>query len=135
FDAIGMSLGITAPEDHEAPAAKHAPRLPPLRILLAEDSIVNQRLAMALLGKQGHAVTVANTGKEAVRLWESGRFDVVLMDVQMPEMDGTEATAVIRIRESKTGRHVPIVAMTAHAMAGDREQCLAAGMDDYVSKP
>jgi CheY-like chemotaxis protein/HPt (histidine-containing phosphotransfer) domain-containing protein len=90
---------------------------------------------MGLLGRHGHAVTVANNGKEAVHLWESQEFDVILMDVQMPDMDGMEATAVIRAQELKTGHHVPIIAMTAHAMKGDREQCLAAGMDDYIAKP
>jgi PAS domain S-box-containing protein len=133
FDAIGIALGISTPEDHAA--APESEPISPLRILLAEDSLVNQRLALGLLGKHGHAVTVAPTGKEAVRLWESQDFDVVLMDVQMPEMDGMEATAVIRAQEGRTGRHIPIIAMTAHAMKGDRELCLAAGMDDYVSKP
>src|SRR5207249_8053012 len=107
----------------------------PLRILLAEDSPVNQRLAIALLEKHGHTVIVAGNGKEAVLTWESQPFDLVLMDVQMPLMDGLEATAVIRAKERKRGTHVPIVAMTAHAMKGDREHCLGAGMDDYVSKP
>jgi two-component system sensor histidine kinase/response regulator len=136
FDAIGMSLGITAPEDHEALAAVgRRSVLPPLRILLAEDSLVNQRLAVGLLQKHGHTVVVANNGKEAINALEAAHFDVVLMDVQMPEMDGLEATAVIRAKEKKTGAHIPIIAMTAHAMKGDREMCLGAGMDDYVSKP
>jgi CheY-like chemotaxis protein len=135
FDAIGMALGISTPEDHAAAVPRGTEPISPLRILLAEDSLVNQKLALGLLGKQGHAVTVATTGKEAVRLWESQDFDVILMDVQMPEMDGMEATAVIRAQEVRTGSHIPIIAMTAHAMKGDRELCLAAGMDDYVSKP
>jgi PAS domain S-box-containing protein len=112
-----------------APAARR------LRVLLAEDNVVNQRLAVRLLEKAGHAVTVAANGREAVAALDREAFDVVLMDVQMPEMGGFEATAVIREREKASGRHVPIVAMTAHAMKGDRERCLLAGMDDYVSKP
>jgi CheY-like chemotaxis protein len=106
-----------------------------LRILLVEDNATNQLLAVTLLEKEGHAVVVAGNGKEALDALEREAFDAVLMDVQMPEMDGFEATARIRARERGTGRHVPIVAMTAHAMAGDRERCLRAGMDGYVSKP
>jgi CheY-like chemotaxis protein/HPt (histidine-containing phosphotransfer) domain-containing protein len=111
-----------------------APPLPRLRILLAEDSIMNQKLALGLLGAD-HDVTVASDGRQAVNLVEQESFDVVLMDVQMPVMDGLEATRLIRGQERSTDRHVPIVAMTAHAMKGDRERCLAAGMDFYVSKP
>jgi CheY-like chemotaxis protein len=103
--------------------------------LLAEDNAINQHLAVRLLEKQGHAVTVAHNGQEAVAAWEAGAFDVVLMDVQMPEMDGFEATVAIRSRERGTGRHTPIIALTAHAMRGDQERCLAAGMDGYLSKP
>ncbi len=106
-----------------------------LRILLAEDSLVNQQLAVALLEGEGHAVTVANNGREAVAAAETGNFDLVLMDVQMPEMDGLEATAIIRANERGSGRHLPIIAMTAHALKGDRERCLEAGMDGYTSKP
>ena len=106
-----------------------------LNILLAEDNPVNQKFAERLLNKMGHDVVVAATGKQAVDLWEAGNFDLILMDVQMPEMDGFDATNMIRKREKISGKHVPIVAMTAHAMKGDREQCLQAGMDGYVSKP
>jgi CheY-like chemotaxis protein len=106
-----------------------------LRILLAEDNPVNQRLAVRMLETRGHVVTVAATGGEAVRAAEASTFDVVLMDIQMPEMDGFEATAVIRSRERARGRTLPIVAMTAHAMQGDRERCLEAGMNGYVAKP
>jgi CheY-like chemotaxis protein len=96
---------------------------------------VNQTVAVHLLEKRGHRVAVAATGREAVETEAREPFDLILMDVQMPEMDGLEATAAIRERERPTGRHVPILAMTAHAMKGDREQCLAAGMDGYVTKP
>ncbi len=110
----------------------------PLRILLAEDNVLNQKLAVRLLERQGHSVTVASNGFQAIdALFSSSspKFDVVLMDVQMPELDGLDATKAIREREQHTGEHIPIVAMTAHAMKGDQERCLAAGMDGYVSKP
>ncbi len=122
---------LTAPE---LPGESH----PQLHILLAEDNAVNRVLAQKLLQKQGHAVTSANNGREAVELWErnhSHQFDLILMDVQMPEMDGLQAAARIRERELSTGAHVPIIAFTAHAMKGDRERCLAAGMDGYMTKP
>jgi two-component system, sensor histidine kinase and response regulator len=105
------------------------------RVLLVEDNSVNQALAMRLLEKRGYLVTVAGNGREGVAALEREDFDVVLMDVQMPEMDGFEATAVIRERERQVGRHTPIVAMTAHALKGDEERCLSAGMDAYISKP
>jgi hypothetical protein len=104
-------------------------------VLLAEDSLINQKLAIGLLEKWGHRVTVANHGHEAVKLSADQPFDLLLMDVQMPELDGLDATRMIRVREQTTGIHLPIVAMTAHAMKGDRERCLAAGMDDYLVKP
>ncbi len=137
LNAIGMAVGI-------APDAKHAAvsgdsttgeALPSLRILLAEDSVMNQKLAVGLLEKHGHTVQVAQDGQQAVELFESESFDLILMDVEMPIMDGLAATAAIRQSEKEAGGHVPIVAMTAHAMKGDRERCLEAGMDDYIAKP
>ena len=107
----------------------------PLRILLAEDNSVNQRVATRMLEKWGHRVVVAGNGSEAMQALERESFDLVLMDVQMPEMGGFEATAAIREKEKVTGRHLPIVAMTAHAMKGDAQRCLEAGMDAYISKP
>ena len=106
-----------------------------MNILLAEDNIVNQKLALGILEKLGHHVVVALNGIEALQKIDENEFDMVLMDVQMPEMDGLEATRELRQRESDTHAHVPVVAMTAHAMKGDRERCLAAGMDDYLCKP
>jgi signal transduction histidine kinase/ActR/RegA family two-component response regulator len=106
-----------------------------LRVLLAEDNAVNQRIACRVLEKRGYEVTVAADGHAALAALDRAAFDVVLMDVQMPQMDGFETTAAIRARERDTGRHLPVIAMTAHAMQGDRERCLAAGMDDYLSKP
>ena len=107
----------------------------PLRVLLAEDNVVNQRLAVRLLEKEGHSVVVAGDGAKALEALERQQFDLILMDVQMPVMDGMEATAAIRKREQSNGTHIPIVAMTAHAMAGDRQRFLSMGMDGYVSKP
>jgi len=106
-----------------------------LRILLAEDTPVNQRLATKMLQKMGHTVVVAENGVEALHALGRETFDLVLMDVQMPEMDGFQATRTIRARENGTVRHIPIIAMTAYAMAGDRERCLEAGMDGYIPKP
>ena len=106
-----------------------------LRILLAEDNAVNQLLASRVLEKQGHHVVTASNGRAALERLEKETFDLILMDIQMPEMDGFEATAAIRKEEESTGKHLPIIAMTAHAMEGDRERCLAAGMDGYIAKP
>jgi signal transduction histidine kinase/CheY-like chemotaxis protein len=106
-----------------------------LRLLLTEDNLVNQRVARGILQKAGYNVVTANNGKEALAALEEQAFDLILMDVQMPEMDGFEATNTIRLQEKVTGRHVPIIAMTAHAMKGDEARCLSAGMDGYISKP
>ena len=109
-----------------------------LKILLAEDNLINQKVAVRLLEKRGHTVVVAETGKQALEMLEPADqqpFDLILMDVQMPEMDGLQATAAIRRREQASGSHIPIIAMTAHAMVGDKERCLQAGMDGYTSKP
>jgi CheY-like chemotaxis protein len=107
----------------------------PLRVLLAEDNAINQRLATRLLEKRGHTVDAAATGRQALEKLETGNYDVVLMDVQMPDMDGLQATALIREREDRLGMHTPIIALTAHTMKGDRERCLNAGMDDFITKP
>jgi CheY-like chemotaxis protein len=106
-----------------------------LRVLLAEDNPVNQLLATRLLEKRGHQVVVAANGREALEALGKDTYDLVLMDVQMPEMDGIEATIAIREMEKSSGRHLPVVALTAHAMKGDQERCLDAGMDAYLSKP
>ena len=106
-----------------------------MHILIAEDNPINQKLAVRLLQKQGYTSAVANNGREAVEAWARQPFDAILMDMMMPEMDGLEATMAIREREKTTGTHIPIIAITANAMVGDREKCLAAGMDEYISKP
>jgi CheY-like chemotaxis protein len=135
------AMPATAPEPESSASAPRpvAPAPPPpapaLRILVAEDNLVNQALVRGLLLRQGHTVTVVANGREAVEANERESFDVVLMDVSMPEMDGLEATALIRRREATRGGRVPIVAMTAHAMKGDRERCLESGMDAYLAKP
>jgi len=127
---------VVVPASSSTSAPNHQPQPgSACRILLTEDNAVNQRVALRILEKAGHIVAVAETGKVALRLLKEQSFDLILMDVQMPEMDGFEATAVIREKEKRTGRHIPIIAMTAHAMTGDRERCLAAGMDGYISKP
>jgi len=137
LDAILTALG--APIPHLPAAASIATQREagkrPLQILVVEDSPVNQRLAVGLLEKWGHAVTVAGNGYEGLDALERGQFDLVLMDVQMPELDGLQAAAIIRQRESQRGGHVRIVATTAHAIKGDRERCLQSGMDGYLSKP
>ena len=120
IDGVEPSLGEDNPRFH---------------ILLVEDNLINQRLAARILEKRGHIVVVASNGKEALTTFSSESFDLVLMDVQMPELDGFEVTAAIREVEKAKSVHTPIVAMTAHAMKGDRERCLEAGLDAYISKP
>ncbi|MGA2034313.1 MAG: response regulator, partial [Thermoguttaceae bacterium] len=136
LDAIRLALGVGGGESEAHQILGRQPKpIGSLRILLAEDSLVNQKLAVALLEGQGHQIHVANNGKEALAALQSQAFDLVLMDVQMPEIDGLETTMTIRAREMHTGSHVPIIAMTAHALKGDRERCLKAGMDGYIAKP
>jgi PAS domain S-box-containing protein len=139
LDAILIAIGPTAEgwnsRDISNGFVGTDPRRSGLRILVAEDNLVNLAVATGILEKQGHVLVHAANGREAVEAFSDGSFDLILMDVQMPEMDGLEATRRIRELEEGTASHMSIVAMTAHAMAGDRERCLAAGMDDYVSKP
>jgi signal transduction histidine kinase/CheY-like chemotaxis protein/HPt (histidine-containing phosphotransfer) domain-containing protein len=135
--ALTSALGISSRNRLQAPSER-APRSPraPLAILLADDNAVNQRVAVGLLEKERHRVTVVGTGREALEALEGARFDLVLMDVQMPEMDGLEAVAAIRAEEKKRpGAHLPVIAMTAFTMKGDRERFLTAGFDGYVKKP
>jgi signal transduction histidine kinase/ActR/RegA family two-component response regulator len=126
---------IPAPAPIAAESIGLSPSAPGLRILLAEDNRINRKIAVRMLESMGHCVTTAENGSQCGELFRGGDFDVVLMDIQMPEMDGFEATRAIRSLETGTERHIPIVAMTAHAMKGDRERCLVAGMDGYISKP
>jgi CheY-like chemotaxis protein/HPt (histidine-containing phosphotransfer) domain-containing protein len=135
LNAILSALGepqknVTPVSRHSLPKARHA-----LNLLLAEDNMVNQILAIRLLEKLGHQVTLAHNGIEAIEHWKSGTFDAILMDVDMPVMNGYQATEEIREIEKNRGGHIPIVAMTAHAMEGAREECLIHGMDGYLSKP
>ncbi len=137
-DAIQLTLAQDRrPQGEKQLVTRHSLReaWDSLRVLLAEDNQVNQRLAMHILERLGHQVSLAHNGREALELMERERFDLVLMDIQMPEMGGVEATRLIREREAREGGHVPIVAMTAHALVGDRERFLEAGMDEYISKP
>jgi CheY-like chemotaxis protein len=131
-----LSGGAKTRAAQAAPKREAGPRAEyPLRILLAEDNLVNQKIAVRMLEKRGHSVLVASNGAEALRRLEQEPFDLLLTDMQMPEMDGFQTAAAIRAREKITGGRLPIVAMTALAMKGDRERCLSAGMDGYVSKP
>jgi signal transduction histidine kinase/DNA-binding response OmpR family regulator len=134
---IQTVMGTALPEMHAGqPAAEpSAEKTPERSILLVEDNAVNQLLAVKLIRKHGHAVTVANNGYDAIELLQKQTFDLILMDIQMPDMDGFEATSIIRQREAGSGIRVPIIAITAHAMKGDEENCLGAGMDGYLSKP
>jgi two-component system, sensor histidine kinase and response regulator len=138
LQAIRAVLG-SPPSMDEKPAVVSSRSRPesriPLRILLVEDNQMNQVLATRLLQKRGHEVAVAENGRIALEALEKQDPDLVLMDVQMPEMDGFQATAAIRKRELNTGKHMPIIAVTAHTMEGDKERCLKSGMDGYVSKP
>jgi CheY-like chemotaxis protein len=145
----GSTLFFTAPlppgkttaenEERGLEAKGSSPAEPPpqqpLSILVAEDNLVNQLLMRTLIEKRGHRVTVVENGTAAVAAWRQDRFDCILMDIQMPEMDGYEATRLIRAAESGNGVHIPIIALTAYAMKGDREKCLQAGLDSYISKP
>jgi signal transduction histidine kinase/DNA-binding response OmpR family regulator len=133
--SIRLAIGVHTPAStNTLPAAGISPASLSLKILLAEDNLVNQRVAMTMLGKMGHRITLATNGLEALEQWRQGDFDLILMDVQMPGMTGLQATAQIR-QEETLGAHIPIVAMTASAMSEDRDRCLAAGMDDFISKP
>ena len=136
FDSIVRCLGVSVPESvvPDVDVAKNS-ELGNLKILLAEDNVINQRLAVGVLEKHGHHVTTVKDGREAVEVSMQQQFDALLMDIQMPIMDGIDATRAIRTREARSGRHLPIIAMTAHAMKGDREKCLSVGMDEYVAKP
>jgi signal transduction histidine kinase/DNA-binding response OmpR family regulator len=136
--ALGAQLQIQSAQAGKPASPSNGARahsIEPLRILLAEDNIVNQKVVLRVLEREGHRVVVAGNGREALAALEREVFHLVLMDVQMPEMDGFEAASAIRARERFTGVRLPIVAMTAHAMSGDRERCLAAGMDGYIAKP
>ncbi len=136
FDTLLSSLGIRPEVQIQLASLRPQRRFDkPLKILLAEDGIVNQQVAIGLLSQFGHELIVAADGEEALAALEKDRFDLVLMDVQMPNMDGLEATRVIREAEKTSGKHLPIIAMTAGAMKGDQQRCVEAGMDGYVSKP
>jgi CheY-like chemotaxis protein/HPt (histidine-containing phosphotransfer) domain-containing protein len=128
-------MGIMGREEPMRSPQRSEPSLQPLKILLAEDNVFNQKLAVEMLQLRGHSVTVARTGVKVLSALEADWFDLILMDVQMPDMDGLEAAREIRRQEESSGKHTPIVAMTAHALDGDRERCIEAGMDDYVPKP
>jgi two-component system sensor histidine kinase/response regulator len=137
LEGICTLLQASPKKKIEKPVTKHTRRevRNRTRVLLAEDNLVNQKLALRLLEKRGYEVTVTGDGQAALNELQKGAFDLVLMDIQMPELDGFEATAVIREKEKSSGAHMPIIAMTAHSLKGDEERCIAGGMDAYVSKP
>ncbi|TWU16380.1 response regulator [Allorhodopirellula heiligendammensis] len=135
LETILQELSDAPPEHEVGETPAIAPTGDELHVLLVEDNVINQRVASGLLTRMGHRVEIAENGKLAIEAWQRGRFDLILMDWQMPVMDGTEAAKVIRQQEASTGGHIPIIAMTAAAMKGDRESCLEAGMDGYISKP
>jgi CheY-like chemotaxis protein len=128
-------LGQHAAPEHAAPTAGPAAPVAALHVLVAEDNAVNQRVLLHMLAGFGHRAHAVANGREAVAAAAETAYDLILMDVQMPEMDGLEATAEIRRQEAALGRHVPIIALTAHAMGQHRDRCLAVGMDDYIAKP
>jgi CheY-like chemotaxis protein len=133
---VVLPMAVEVVEGAEAPPVSARDPIEGRRVLVAEDNPVNQRIAQQMLRKRKLEVTLADDGRQAVSAFEAARFDLVLMDVQMPEMNGFDAVAAIRALEHAQGRpHTPIVAVTAHAMHGDRERCLEAGMDAYLSKP
>jgi two-component system sensor histidine kinase/response regulator len=131
---LGMSSPSEAAKEEESPfAEKETKNL--YKVLVADDNIVNRKVVHYMLEKKGHEVISVQDGKEALNAWESNIVDLILMDVQMPVMNGMEATQAIREKEKGGSSHTPIIALTAHAMKGDRERCLEAGMDDYLPKP
>jgi CheY-like chemotaxis protein len=137
LDALIRIFGNSVPsaKEEEPRLPERPPAVPPMKVLLAEDGRVNQIVATRMLEGRGHSVVVAEDGQAALEEYGDNQFDAILMDVQMPRLDGFDATRTIREREREAGGHIPIIAMTANAMKGDREKCLAAGMDDYVAKP
>jgi CheY-like chemotaxis protein len=140
-EGLGSTFRFVLPLEKTGAAAsrishrERGPTAKPYHVLLAEDNPVNQRLATRLLEKEGHTVTVVDTGVKVLERLTEGAFDAILMDVQMPEMDGLKATQAIREQEALSGKHIPIVALTAHATVDDRQRCLQAGVDAYFSKP
>lgn len=138
FESIAVVLGLLSPvitDEVRSGEKRQAVKAVALKVLVAEDNLVNQKLIVALLEKVGHQVVIADNGRQAVELFGQHHFDLVLMDIQMPEMDGFEATYEIRKAQSESGQRIPIIALTAHASESDRKRCLAAGMDEYIAKP